>query len=108
MNDLAKRHCVPCEGGVPALRGEAIMKLLRELGGGWEVVGGPHLRKQFRFPDFVEGLGFVNRVGGLAEEEGHHPDLQLSWGKVVVEIHTHKIDGLTVSDFILAARIDEL
>ncbi len=108
MNDLAKRHCVPCEGGVPALRGEAIIKLLRELGGGWEAVEGHHLHKEFRFPDFVEGLGFVNRVGALAEEEGHHPDLQLGWGRVVVEIHTHKIDGLTVSDFILAARIDEL
>ena len=84
------------------------MKLLRELGGGWESVGGHHLRKEFTFADFVSGLGFVNRIGALAEEEGHHPDLQLSWGRVVVEIHTHKIDGLTVSDFILAARIDEL
>ena len=108
MNDLAKRHCVPCEGGVPALQGEAIVRLLRELGGSWQSVAGHHIRKEFGFPDFISALAFVNRIGALAEEEGHHPDLQLGWGRVVVELHTHKIDGLTVSDFILAARIDEL
>ena len=108
MEELAKRHCVPCEGGVPALQGGAIMRLLGELGGSWQSVEAHHLRNEYGFPDFASALGFVNRIGALAEEEGHHPDLQLGWGKVVVALHTHKIDGLTISDFILAARIDNL
>jgi 4a-hydroxytetrahydrobiopterin dehydratase len=105
---LAGKHCVPCTGGVPALEGEELRRLGGELGGGWQVVEGHHLRKRFEFPDFVEALAFVNRIGELAEEEGHHPDLRLSWGRVDVEIWTHKIDGLTESDFVLAARIDRL
>ncbi|MDT8437139.1 MAG: 4a-hydroxytetrahydrobiopterin dehydratase [Gemmatimonadota bacterium] len=109
MSDrLAARHCEPCRGGVPPLQGEELRRLADELGGAWEVVDGHHLRKRFEFSDFVSALGFVNRVGALAEEEGHHPDLHLSWGQVDVEIWTHAIDGLTESDFILAARIDRL
>ena len=109
MSDrLAAGHCVPCQGGVPPLQGEELRSYSEELGGGWEVVDGHHLRKSFAFDDFVTALDFVNRVGELAESEGHHPDLHLSWGRVVVEIWTHKIDGLTESDFVLAARIDRL
>jgi 4a-hydroxytetrahydrobiopterin dehydratase len=67
-----------------------------------------HLRKAFSFPDFVTALRFTNQVGELAEAEGHHPDIRLTWGRVEIEIFTHKIDGLTESDFILAARIDRL
>jgi 4a-hydroxytetrahydrobiopterin dehydratase len=78
------------------------------LGGGWSVVDEHHLHKVFSFPDFATALAFTNKVGELAESEGHHPDILLSWGRVEIEIFTHKIDGLTESDFILAARIDRL
>lgn len=105
---LAAKHCVPCQGGVPPLEGDELRSYQEELGGDWDVVDGHHLRKTFEFEDFVTALDFVNRVGALAEEEGHHPDLHLSWGRVVVEIWTHKIDGLTESDFVLAAKIDRL
>lgn len=104
---LAAKSCVPCKGGVPPLAGEELEKLLGELGPNqWRVVGGHHLEKSYSFPDFVSALAFVNRVGAIAEAEGHHPDLHLSWGKVVVETWTHKIDGLTESDFVLAAKCD--
>jgi len=108
MSELAGRACVPCRGGVPPLRGEELAKLDALLGGGWQVVREHHLSKQYPFPDFRTALGFVNRVGELAEQQGHHPDLHLSWGLVGVEIWTHKIDGLTESDFVLAAKIDSL
>jgi len=105
---LSSRHCVPCRGGVPPLQGRELETLLERLNGDWKVIDGHHLWKRFDFPDFVTALAFVNRVGEEAEREGHHPDLHLAWGRVDVEIWTHKIDGLTESDFILAARIDLL
>lgn len=108
MSRLAEQECVPCRGGVPPLEGEELNELRRELDAGWDVVESHHLEKSFDFPDFVSALDFVNRVGELAEEQGHHPDLHLSWGEVRVEIWTHKIDGLTESDFVLAAKIEEL
>lgn len=104
--DLAKKHCVPCRGGVPPLKGEALKKLEKELGSGWKVESEHHLEKEFKFPDFKQALAFTNKVGEIAEAEGHHPDLYLAWGKVKIQIWTHKIDGLTESDFILAAKID--
>ncbi len=104
---LVEKHCVPCRGGVPPLAGEALEKLKAEVPG-WEVVDGHHLTRSFKFPDFKTALEFVNRAGAVAEEEGHHPDLLLAWGKVDVKTWTHKIDGLTESDFILAAKIDRL
>jgi len=107
MSDLADKKCVPCRGGVPPLDANEQAALLDRLDG-WHVEGGHHLQKAFAFPDFVEALAFVNRVGGVAEAEGHHPDLYLSWGKVEVKIWTHKIDGLTESDFVLAAKIDRV
>ena len=105
--NLSAKQCVPCRGGVPALTGDALATLLGQLVD-WEVVEEHHIDKEYEFPDFVSALAFVNRVGDLAEEQGHHPDIQLTWGKVGVRIWTHKIDGLTESDFILAAKIDEL
>jgi len=94
---------------VPPLAGAELARLLGELGpNGWQVVAGHHLDKEYRFPDFLSALAFVNRVGEEAERQGHHPDLHLAWGKVRVTIWTHKIDGLTESDFVLAARIDRL
>jgi 4a-hydroxytetrahydrobiopterin dehydratase len=104
---LSDKHCVPCRGGVPPLAGEELERLQQQLPG-WQVVGGHHLLKSFTFPDFRTALDFVNKAGAIAEDEGHHPDLFLSWGKVEVKIWTHKIDGLTESDFILAAKIDHL
>lgn len=107
MSELASRACVPCRGGVPPLKGEEISNLLGELNG-WSVVSEHHLTKAYKLGDFKEALAFVNRVGGLAEEQGHHPDICFGWGKVEITIWTHKIDGLTESDFILAAKIDAL
>lgn len=108
MTSLASRECVPCKGGVPPLEGEALDALSRELGGGWQVVEGHHLEKTYPFDDFRGALAFTNRVGELAEAEGHHPDIHLAWGKVRLTIWTHKIDGLTESDFVLAAKADRL
>jgi 4a-hydroxytetrahydrobiopterin dehydratase len=107
MSELAAKTCVPCRGGVPPLKGAELEALARQLPT-WQVVNEHHLFRSFRFRDFREALDFVNRVGALAEEQGHHPDLYLTWGRVDVSIWTHKIDGLTESDFILAAKIDQL
>jgi len=107
MSDLAKKHCVPCRGGVPPLAGEALIPFAQQLPD-WKIVQEHHIAKSFLFPDFKTALDFVNRVGAVAEQEGHHPDLCLAWGKVDVEIYTHKIKGLTESDFILAAKTDEV
>src|SRR5579862_4071566 len=103
---LAARHCVPCRGGVPPLKGQPLADLAVQLPD-WKVIGEHHISKTFVFPDFKTALDFVNRAGAVAEAEGHHPDIYLTWGKVDVKTYTHKVDGLTESDFILAARIDQ-
>ena len=103
---LAREKCVPCRGGVPPLKGSELAAIRRELGGEWQVVNEHHLEKEFRFKNFAEALAFTNRIGAIAEEQGHHPDIYLAWGKVRVTIWTHAIDGLTRSDFVLAAKID--
>jgi len=105
MSELSSRQCVPCRGGVSPLQGEEITTLLNQLAG-WEVVNQHHLKKNYRFADFKEALTFVNGVAELAEEQGHHPDICFGWGQAEITIWTHKIDGLTESDFILAAKID--
>ncbi len=107
MSELAAGQCVPCRGGVPPLSGERLVELLEQVDG-WSVEKEHHLTKSFKFADFAQALAFVNRVGAIAEEQGHHPDLYLPGGLVRVEDWTHKIDGLTESDFILAAKIDEV
>jgi 4a-hydroxytetrahydrobiopterin dehydratase len=107
MSQLAAKTCVPCKGGVPPLKGSELHALEGQVDG-WKVINEHHLVKTYTFPDFVRALAFVNRVGDLAEEQGHHPDIFLTWGKVEIKIWTHKIDGLTESDFILAAKIDQL
>jgi 4a-hydroxytetrahydrobiopterin dehydratase len=104
---LADKTCVPCRGGIPPLEGVELRRFAEQLAD-WTIIEDHHLRKSFLFPDFRKALDFVNRVGELAEEQGHHPDLTLSWGKVDVVIFTHKIRGLTESDFILGAKIDRL
>jgi 4a-hydroxytetrahydrobiopterin dehydratase len=103
---LADEKCIPCSGGVPALKGKELEDLTRTLGGNWRVIDQHHLEKEFTFPDFVQALAFTNRVGAIAEAEGHHPDIYLAWGKVRVTIWTHKVDGLTRADFVLAAKAD--
>jgi 4a-hydroxytetrahydrobiopterin dehydratase len=108
MSDLASKTCVPCRGGVPALKGEAVAQLLAQLGKGWSVADEHHLTKTFAFADFAQGLAFVDAVGAMAEEQGHHPDVYLSWGKVRLDVWTHKIDGLTESDFVFAAKAERL
>lgn len=105
--ELSNRKCVPCCGGIPPLKGDGLQRLADQLGGGWQVVDEHHLEKEYRFADFREALDFTNRLGELAEIEGHHPDILLSWGRVLVTIFTHKVDGLTDSDFILAAKCEQ-
>jgi 4a-hydroxytetrahydrobiopterin dehydratase len=105
---LAQRNCVPCRGGVAPLAGAELLRLQEELGGGWSVLHGHHLGKTFTFPDFAEALAYVNRVGVMAEEQGHHPDITLTWGKVRIEVWTHTIDGLAESDFVFAAKAEAL
>jgi 4a-hydroxytetrahydrobiopterin dehydratase len=107
MAGLADKTCVPCRGGVPPLAGKELKKLAQQLPH-WRVVDAHHITRTFTFPDFRQALEFVNKVGELAEEQGHHPDILLSWGKAEVTTWTHKINGLTESDFILAAKIDQL
>lgn len=107
MTELASKTCVPCRGGVPPLKGQELAALHAQVTG-WNVVAEHHITKTFIFPDFRQALNFVNRVGDLAEQQGHHPDIYLAWGKVEITTWTHKIDGLTESDFILAAKIDQL
>jgi 4a-hydroxytetrahydrobiopterin dehydratase len=107
MTDLASKTCVPCRGGVPPLAGEELARLSRETPQ-WKVVDGHHITRSFSFPDFKQALAFVNKVGAIAEAQGHHPDIFLTWGKADVTTWTHKINGLTESDFILAAKIDRL
>lgn len=106
MSDLAEQTCVPCKGGVPPLEAEEAERLLARLDEGWDVVETHHLERTYEFPDFAEALAFVNAIGEIAEEQGHHPDIHLAWGRVGAEIWTHKIDGLTESDFVLAAKFD--
>jgi 4a-hydroxytetrahydrobiopterin dehydratase len=108
MTDLASRRCEPCRAGTPPLTGEQIRPLAAELHPDWRVVAGHHLERLFEFDDFAAALAFTNRVGELAEEQGHHPDLHLAWGKVRIEIWTHRIDGLSEADFVFAAKCDRL
>ena len=107
MSSLASKTCVPCRGGVPPLKGKELESLRQQVPL-WAVVDERRITRGFTFPDFKQALDFVNRVGAVAEAQGHHPDILLTWGKAEVTMWTHKIDGLTESDFIMAAKIDAL
>ena len=107
MNELASRNCIPCRGGVPRMDAAAVDDYLGKVEG-WGHREHRSISRTFAFPDFAGALDFANRVGAVAEAEGHHPDLLVAWGRVEVTIWTHKVDGLTESDFILAAKIDRL
>lgn len=105
---LRDRHCEPCHGGTPPVKGEEIERYRKELNERWQVEDEHYLVAEFSFPDFVGALDFTNRIGEVAEAEGHHPEVCLTWGRATVKIWTHAIDGLSESDFILAAKIDGL
>lgn len=107
-HNLAQKNCTPCKGGVPPLKGNDLTALTSKLENNWNVVNEHHLEKEFKFKNFKLALEFTNKVGNLAESQGHHPDIYLSWGKAKITLWTHKIDGLTESDFIMAAKIDHL
>jgi len=107
-SDLTKRNCVPCKGGMPPMDADAIANYLQLLGGNWTMVENQKIEKEFSFPDFATALAFTNIIGELAEQQGHHPDLELGWGRIKVTLWTHKIGGLSESDFILAAHIDQV
>jgi 4a-hydroxytetrahydrobiopterin dehydratase len=108
MRALAAKQCVPCKRGALPLAGPDLARLAAELDGGWRVVAGHQLEKEYLFTDFREALAFTNRVGELAEAQGHHPDIYLAWGKVKLTLWTHKVNGLTESDFVFAAKADQL
>ena len=110
MPSLASKTCVPCRGGVPALHGKELDQIYKQLpqSANWKIVNEHHIIRTFTFSDFKQALDFVNRVGALAEEQGHHPDILLTWGKAEITLWTHKVDGLSESDFIMAAKIDQL
>lgn len=107
MKELATKECLPCKEGAPPLKGQALRKLAAQLGNNWRTAQDHHLEKEFKFKNFREALDFTNRIGEIAEARNHHPDIYLAWGKVRVTIWTHKIDGLSESDFVLAAKIEE-
>lgn len=107
--DLAKKHCVPCEGGTPPFSNSEENENLAKING-WSLIRDTEhkLRKQFTFEDFKEALAFVNKVGEIAEEEQHHPDIKIVYNKVQIELFTHAVGGLSENDFILAAKIDKI
>lgn len=106
-SELAQKECIPCKGGIPPLKGKDVSNLLEKLGNGWKVIDEHHLEKEYTFPNFRQALDFTIRIGELAEAQFHHPDIYLAWGKVKLMIWTHKINGLTESDFIWAAKADQ-
>ncbi len=108
MSELARQTCKACEGGIPPLTGERLDEFIGQISNEWKLINQKKIRRTFTFDNFVDAMEFANRVGDIAEAEQHHPDLHISWGKVVVELWTHKIDGLFDNDFILAAKIDTL
>jgi 4a-hydroxytetrahydrobiopterin dehydratase len=106
MSKLAESKCDSCDTATKPLEFKEASQLLAELGGEWRIVDNHHLEKTFRFKDFRQALGFTNKIGEIAESVGHHPDIYLTWGKVRIEIFTHKVNGLTKDDFVLAAKFD--
>lgn len=107
MSELSQKKCTPCQGGASPLKGKELSDLMEKLGSGWQLIDEHHLQKEFSFKNFRKALTFTNSVGELAEMEGHHPDIYLAWGKVKLEVWTHKINGLTESDFIYSAKANE-
>ena len=111
MTDLADKKCIPCEGGIPSFDTNEIHKYLKKVDG-WDVKTDEnktyYLIKEFKFKNFTESQNFVNKVGQIAETEGHHPDIWFGWGYAKIKIFTHAIKGLHESDFVLAAKVDRI
>ena len=111
MTDLADKKCIPCEGGIPSFDLGEIHKYLKKVDG-WDVKSDDektyYLIKQFKFNNFLESQNFIDKVGKISENEGHHPDISFGWGYAEIKITTHAIEGLSENDFILAAKIDQL
>jgi len=107
-SNLSQEKCIPCSVGTPALEGEELKNLMNEIEDEWELIEDKKIIRKFSFDDFAEALDFVNKVGDIAEEKGHHPDIELGWGRAKVSFMTHKIDGLSRNDFIMASLVDEL
>jgi 4a-hydroxytetrahydrobiopterin dehydratase len=108
MSELSSKVCTACSGDEPALKATDALEHMKELDDDWDMEENHHILRSFDFPDFKSGLEFVNEIGELAEEQGHHPNIRLEWGEVLVKLYTHKIDGLHENDFIMAAKIDEI
>ncbi|HEX6538209.1 MAG TPA: 4a-hydroxytetrahydrobiopterin dehydratase [Candidatus Dormibacteraeota bacterium] len=108
MAELRTQRCEVCRPGTPTLPPGEIAELQRELHGGWSVVDGRMLQRDIKFPDFASAMARANQIAGIAEEEGHHPDLRVGWGHLGIDLTTHAAHGLTRNDFILAAKIDAL
>ncbi|MGM0507190.1 MAG: 4a-hydroxytetrahydrobiopterin dehydratase [Bacteroidota bacterium] len=108
MADLSEKECVPCKGDTPPLQGKELKELHQQLSDEWNLVDDHHLTRDYTFDDFQEALDFTNRVGEMSEEQGHHPEIYLTWGKVTLKVYTHAIDGLAESDFIWAAKAEDL
>ncbi|HWP61803.1 MAG TPA: 4a-hydroxytetrahydrobiopterin dehydratase [Candidatus Paceibacterota bacterium] len=108
MTDLTQKHCVPCEGGVFPLARQESEPMMKEVPGWTLAEDALSISREFKFKNFAEALAFTNKVGAIAEAEGHHPDIALAWGKVGVQLSTHAIGGLSENDFIVAAKINEL
>jgi 4a-hydroxytetrahydrobiopterin dehydratase len=108
MSDLLAKRCIPCEGGTVPLFRPAAEKLLKQVND-WQLSGdAKKLSKTFKFVNFAEAMAFANKVAAIAEDQGHHPDLTIGWGRALIELSTHAIGGLSENDFILAAKIDEI
>lgn len=105
---LSKKTCIPCNKDIPPLKGRQLDELYKQLENGWQIIEEHHLEKEYHFSNFCEALDFTNKIGAVAEHEGHHPDILLSYGKVKIQLWTHKINGLSESDFVLAAKCDEI
>ncbi|AOT72193.1 4a-hydroxytetrahydrobiopterin dehydratase [Geosporobacter ferrireducens] len=108
MSELASKQCIPCTIGTPPLNGKELEDFHQQLDPLWKVIDEHHIEREFYFKNFRQALNFTNQIGALAEEEGHHPDIYLSWGKVKLVVYTHKIDGLSESDFVFAAKVDAM
>ncbi len=111
MSDLHKKNCIPCTGKIPAFDIAEIHKYLKKING-WNVKKDKseyyYLEKNFKFKNFLESQKFINEVSNISERESHHPDISFGWGYATIQIYTHKIKGLVESDFILAAKVDEI
>ena len=105
MKKLFQKKCIPCDSSTASLKTNEVETFLLELGDDWQLIEQQYLKREFKFPNFRIALDFANKIGKIAEEENHHPDIFLSWGKVEVKIWTHSINGLSENDFILAAKI---